>query len=880
LSSPETSPQNETESRFRSRIRIVAVASLATILAVRIILPYALEWALPRIAASQNLHAEVGNIDLGLVVGEITLENLIVDFPRSRDGDVTSQEPPPPGDSQPLLALDRIYVAFEWTDLLFRRLHITDLELSHPTVEITQLADGRFELPFAADEEGPEVAEPGTALESPSTEAANETETEAAVEPGWEFRLDRFELNNPDVALRSEATREEVVHFAADQLGFDALFVGPDGIGLGDIDIEHPELFVQREWLLGLNQAPATPESEAEPEALDAPPAELPSVRLKHLNIERAAFTVRTREGPVAVALRLRLTDAGTAPGHTFPFELGLEVDDAKVEIDGRLGLNPTSFAGQLQWQNLSVPPFLLLAYPDLVPWLASCDADGDLQIVFRSVSDTEPAGLTASGSTSIDALSFKHPESGELALEWDALDIDIRKAFVPLEPTPERPIRMDLTRVSLTAPRIQYTNPPDALDELLAALAKDSAALEDPEAEPDEEAPNEPGIPPTILISQLELNDGTLRFVDRSVKPVHETKIQKLRIRVDALTTAPAVGAKEVSADGLIQSTGSFKLRGALPGGQGELDFALEQLDLVSYDSLAGAAGWQIESGSTSLDSTIIASGDSYKTNNKLVLHGLDVASKNESEFSSRFGMPLDLALALLRDASGDISITAPVTLDAEGGGVDLGPIVLSALRSALQGALTSPLKMLGMLVPKGAGADSLGALPFAPGEDEPGPDARAQLASLAAFLESRPRLGLSFDGHWSTDDRTPTARKILRELANSGGDLPEIDGASLFARRRVATALRGDDAAEDELSPEDKELLEKYVAAQEVSQARFRALAEMRAQSLRSTLLELGAHAEALSIGSPSPSDQPSVTIDLQSRPEPIAAQSAPEN
>jgi hypothetical protein len=854
---------------------------VAVVLVIRIALPTVLEWALPRVAAGQNLYAEIGNIDLGLIVGEISLENLIVDFPPASDAETTSleghhaekaEEAEEAEDAQPLLSLDRVHVAFEWTDLLFGRIHITDLELFHPVVEVTQLADGRFELPLLA----PDAPD---SPEAPNEEVV-ESEAQAVTDPVWEFMLDRFELNNPDLVLRSEAEQTEVVRLAADQLGFDALFVGPEGVELGGIDIEHPELFIQRRWLLGLDQAPAAEEPIDDSEAADGTPAETTAIHIKHLNIQRAAFTVRTEEGPIEVALRLALTDAGTEPDHIFPIDLGIEVDDAKIGIEGQLGLNPTSFSGQLRWENLSVPPFLLLAYPDLVPWLASCEASGELQIGFRSVPDAEPAGLTASGSTAVDNLSFKHPESGELALEWNSLGIDIREVFVPLEPTAEEPIRFELSRLTLRSPRIKFTNPPDALDDLLAALGDGSAPHDSPEAEQTSEIQSEPGSTPMVVVSQIELTDGTLRYVDRSVKPVHETKIHKLRVRIDALTTLPTVGANAISVDGLIQSAGSFKLRGALPDGQGKLDFALKQLDLVSYDSLAAAAGWQIESGSTSLDSNIIANDGRFETKNELVLHDLDVAAKGENEFSSRFGMPADLALALLRDPSGDITISAPITFDEEGAGVDLGPIILSALRSALQGAIASPLKMLGMFVPKGSNTDTLGALLFAPGEDEPGHDVRAQLESLAAFVENRPMLGLSLDGHWSTDDRTPMARQILKERADSGGDFPEVEGASFFARRRVTRALRLGDEAEDALSADDQALLEKYVAAEQVPEARFRSLAETRSQSLRRTLIELGTPAKALSIGTMGAADQPSVTIALDSRREPVVPQATIEN
>ena len=85
--------------------------------------------------------------------------------------------------------------------------------------------------------------------------------------------LDRFELNDPNVVLRSESKQAEVVRLAADQLGFDALFVGPEGVELGGIDIEHPELFIQRQWLLGLDLSATNVEPIAESEAADPAPA-------------------------------------------------------------------------------------------------------------------------------------------------------------------------------------------------------------------------------------------------------------------------------------------------------------------------------------------------------------------------------------------------------------------------------------------------------------------------------------------------------------------------------------------------------------------------------------------------------------------------------
>jgi hypothetical protein len=839
-------------------------AIVAVLLLVRIVLPYAVEWAVPRIAASQNLYVTLGNVDFGLIVGEITLENLVVDFPRAEAAGEASLAPVETASPRPLLSLDRLYVSFEWTELLSRRLHITDLELLHPVIAVSELSDGSLELPLIADEGRIDATESDAPVE---TAIDGDPKADSSDGPDWALMLDRFELNKPDIAVRKHETQEEVVRVAAEQFGIDMLSVGSDGIGLDGLDLEHPEIFVQRQWLLGRLQAKPVSEAEVSiPEEPDTSATGMPSIRTHRLKIERAAFTLRTQEGPVEVALRLEVTEAGTDPGETFPIDLGLEIDEAIIEIRGRLGLNPTSFVGQLEWQNLGVPPFLLLAYPKLVPWLASCQAAGDIQIDFQSAPDDGPARLTASGTTTVSNLAFKHPETGELALEWEALEVEIREVFVPLTPTADLPSRFELSRLTLSAPLIVYTNPPDAVDELLAAMDEGSASGDDSVIEGADESAVEAASVPTIAIGQLELTDGTLRYVDRSVKPVHETKIHKLSISVSELTATPTAGAKQFSVDALIQSKGSISLRGTLPSGRGNLDFSLKKLDLVSYDSLARDAGWKIASGLTSLDSHVVANATSYRTKNTLVLHDLDVSAEDRSGFASQFGMPVDLVLALLRDAAGDITLSVPIVVDGDGAGLDYSAALLSATRGALQGAIASPMKMLGMLVPEGAAANSLGALVFAPGEPVPGIEARTPLDALAELAKNRPMLSFSLLAHWSEDDRIPTARKIIEEKAISGDDFPEIADASFFARRRIVAALfNRAKGGNEELGPEDEALLERYVAAQEVSVARFQALAEARAESIRAALLELGVPPEAVSTGTPAPSEHPSVTVEL---------------
>jgi hypothetical protein len=174
----------------------------------------------------------------------------------------------------------------------------------------------------------------------------------------------------------------------------------------------------------------------------------------------------------------------------------------------------------------------------------------------------------------------------------------------------------------------------------------------------------------------------------------------------------------------------------------------------------------------------------------------------------------------------------------------------------------------MLGAVLPRGGGEAEL-AIAFAPGDEALPPDADERLRTLSEFVEDRPALGLTLVGHWTAEDREPTARRMLREAAVAGDDLPELEGVGFFVERRVAGALRERaEGGEGRLEPEDEAILERYVTAMEVPEERLRELAGARAEAMRSGLLERGTPVEAVALGMPSGSDEAVVSIELGAR------------
>ncbi len=225
-----------------------------------------------------------------------------------------------------------------------------------------------------------------------------------------------------------------------------------------------------------------------------------------------------------------------------------------------------------------------------------------------------------------------------------------------------------------------------------------------------------------------------------------------------------------------------------------------------------------------------------------QLVLDQLDLEAHRSEEFQDQIGVPLDLAIGLLKDPFGRISL--PVRFEAERDEVraQLVPLVLSTLRHAVVGAVTLPLKALKGLVNTDGGADlSLPVVASAPGSAELAPESLEGIQALAQLLAERPQLGLVVEGRTASVDEEPLALAVLAEATQAEVPFPESVEVGLFARRRLRSALRdhGVDAAA-QLDAEDQVLLKALVAATPVTEARKTALADARAAAVRSALVD----------------------------------------
>jgi hypothetical protein len=170
----------------------------------------------------------------------------------------------------------------------------------------------------------------------------------------------------------------------------------------------------------------------------------------------------------------------------------------------------------------------------------------------------------------------------------------------------------------------------------------------------------------------------------------------------------------------------------------------------------------------------------------------------------------------------------------------VGIGSIVRSALMSAVRGALLSPLKGIGAVLPSGGKGDlRVEPLLAVPGRPDLAPGQEERLAGLAETLSSHGALAVLLRGRAGKADRPVLAEDLLVERAIAGEPLPELESASWSDRRRMSGLVEARKSSEVvEMDAEDAALWARYVEATSVPAERFEALALRRAELVAGAL------------------------------------------
>ncbi|AKA22439.1 DUF748 domain-containing protein [Pseudomonas chlororaphis] len=503
----------------------------------------------------------------------------------------------------------------------------------------------------------------------------------------------------------------------------------------------------QLDWQKLFASQPAKPAAKPAPAAADTPPPPAPApskpwqVLLKDVQLRNYQVHLADRKAKPAVALEvgpLNLDVQNFDSLNQSPFNLKLDTGlgkQGKVLANGVVNLQPVTAKLAVQTRDIDLRVAQSYISPFIRLELRSGMLGSDLAVDLKNV---DPLTFSVTGRAQVDQLHTLDTLKTRDFVKWQQLVLEGLNY--------QHGNSLTINKVNLLQPYARFMINDDRttnIDDLLIPQPADNS----PKAAAKPAASQEK--PLAIHVGQIAINDGSANFADFSLTPNFATAIQQLNGQIGTIDSREAKPAS-VDIKGKVDRYAPVTIKGSVnpfdPMAALDIATSFKRVELTTLTPYSGKfAGYRIRKGRLNLDLHYVITKGQLKAENKVVVEQLELGEKVDSP--DAVSLPLKLAVALLKDVDGKISIELPVTGDLNNPQFSVMPIVWQTLRNLIVKAAAAPFKLIGGLI-AGGGSEDLGSVSFAPGSSELNQDAQAALVKLSNALKERPALRLEIEG------------------------------------------------------------------------------------------------------------------------------------
>ncbi|MDE2034044.1 MAG: DUF748 domain-containing protein, partial [Pseudomonas sp.] len=503
--------------------------------------------------------------------------------------------------------------------------------------------------------------------------------------------------------------------------------------------------------------APATADS---PKPAPAAPSKPWQVLLKDVQLRDYQVHLADRSAKPAVALEvgpLNLDLQGFDSLNQSPFTLKLDTGvgkQGKLEATGQVNLSPVSAKLKVDTKDIDLRVAQSYISPFIRLELRSGMLGSNLDVNLKS---TAPLAFQVTGRAQVDQLHTLDTMKTRDFLKWQRLVLEGVNY--------QHGDSLSIDKVNLLQPYARFMINDDRttnIDDLLIPQPANSPGKSAAKPAASKEKPL------GIHIGQIAINDGSANFADFSLTPNFATAIQQLNGQIGTIDSRQAKPAS-VDVKGKVDRYAPVTIKGSVnpfdPMAALDIATSFKRVELTTLTPYSGKfAGFRIRKGRLNLDLHYVITKGQLKAENKVVVEQLQLGEKVDS--ADAVDLPIRLAIALLKDSDGKISIELPVTGDLNNPQFSVMPIVWQTLRNLVVRAATAPFKFIGGLI-SGGGAQDLGNVSFAAGSSELSKDSQSALDSLAKALKERPALRLEIEGTAAASSDGPllAAQRLERE-------------------------------------------------------------------------------------------------------------------
>ena len=404
---------------------------------------------------------------------------------------------------------------------------------------------------------------------------------------------------------------------------------------------------------------------------------------------------------------------------------------------------------------------------------------------------------LASKGTSWAEGVEIRAPGVSSPALRVERMDL-VGIDF-------DWPRRARVAKVTLRRPEAEIVREADGsfdVAKLLRAPApkggdREADALAAPAASPPSEKPK--GARETIKLDfdEIRVEDGFVRFLDRTTSPAFSKDLSRLSLVVNNLGNRPGERAR-LKATSIVAGDSAVDLRGELGaiGSPASVDLVgdLNGLPLASINPYAEhAIGWVVKRGELNYKIHFTLDARALEATNEIVVGQLQVAPAGGADWvRQQIGVPLNLIVALAKDARGEIRANVPLSGSIDNPNFDLREVIRTAVRNAVARLVRNPFRAISRALRNTDAIEvpTVDPVTFAPGNAVISPEMEQYLLRVADVLRRSPFVNLalaSAPGPADVEALKARALSVKLRAFQAEHRLPDGPGvvAAYFAKR-----------------------------------------------------------------------------------------------
>ncbi len=488
--------------------------------------------------------------------------------------------------------------------------------------------------------------------------------------------------------------------------------------------------------------------------------------------------------------LAIRLQNLSNSPGKTGKLDIAAQVNQkGNVGINGDVGLAPLHADLALNLDGVDLMPLQPYVTNRLNLVVTSATVTSKAALKLDQANDGTLTGgfdgdlgignlATVDKLSSNDFVRWKLLAFRGVKVQLSPLAVNINQ--VALDDFFARVIVDPNGRINLQDVAVQDGAEQKSLTEESAVTTPAATPAQAPVPAPASKAtePVQASPMPPVRIRQIALKRGSVRFSDNFIKPNYAANLKDMGGTVSNLSSDAKTNA-DVDLHGNVNSA-PLNIVGRVNPLSGNLFLDVKAdvkgMELAPFTPYSAKyVGYGIEKGKLSFDLAYHLENRKLEAQNRVVLDQLTFGEKIDSPTATT--LPVQLAVALLRDRNGVIDINLPIGGSLDDPQFSVTGIIFQVIGNLITKAVTSPFALLGSLF---GGGEELSLLEFDPGRSTVSPAGEAKLNTLAKALVDRPGLKLDITGRFDPNAdrdglrRAGIERKVrklkLKQLLDKG--------------------------------------------------------------------------------------------------------------